>query len=213
MIFLLWLTSLSITISGSLMLLQMALFHSFRWLSNSPLFVYMYHIFFIHSSVNGHLGCFHVLATVNRAAVNTGYIYPFWSCFYLNICPGVGLQSHQSVQFSCSVVSGSLQPHGLQHIRLPCPSPTTRACSNSCPSSRWCHPTISSSVIPFSACPQSFPAPGSSPMSQFFASGSPSTGVSASATVLPMNIQDWFPLGLTGLISLQGHKVALFLIS
>ena len=172
----------------------------------------MCHSFFIHSSVDGHLGCFHVLANVNRAAVNTGYIYPFWSCFSLNICPGVGLQSHQSVQFSCSVLSGSLQPHGLQHIRLPCLSPTTRACSNSCPSSRWCHSTISSSVIPFSACPQSFPAPGSSPMSQFFASGGQSTEVSASATVLPMNIQDWFPLGLTGLISLQGHKVAPFLI-
>ena len=139
------------------------------------------------------------------------YIYPFWSCFSLDICPGVGLQSHQSVQFSCSVVSDSLQPHGLQHIRLPCPSPTTRACSNSCPSSQWCHPTISSSVIPFSSWLQSFPARGFYPMSQLFASGGQSTGVSASATVLPMNIHGWFPSGWTGLISLQGHKVALFL--
>ena len=202
MLFLLWLTSLSVTMSRSLMLLQMALFHSFRWRSSIPLFVYMHHTVFIHSSVNGHLGCLHVLATVNRAAVDTGYIYPFWSCFSLDICPGVGLQSHQSVQFSCSVVSDSLQPHGLQHIRLPCPSPTTRACSNSCPSSQWCHPTISSSVIPFSTCLQSFPAPGSSPMSQFFLLNGQSTGVSASATVLPMNIQGWFPSGWTDWISL-----------
>ena len=92
---------------------------------------------------------------------------------------------------------------GLPHTRLPCPSPTPRACSNSCPSSRWCHPTISSSVVPFSTCLQSFPGSGSFPMSQFFASGGQSIGVSASASVLPMHIQDWFPLGLTSWISLQ----------
>ena len=103
--------------------------------------------------------------------------------------------------FSGSVVSDSLQPRGLQHARLPYPSPTPKACSNSCPS-RWCHPTISSSIIPFSSCLQSFPESGSFPMSQFFAEGGPSIGGSASASVLPMNIQDWFPLGLTGLISL-----------
>ena len=108
-----------------------------------------------------------------------------------------------SVQFSHLVVSDSLRPHGLQHTRIPCPSPTPRAHSNSCPSSRWCHPTISSSVIPFSSCLQSFPASGSFPMSPFLASGDQSIGVSASASVLPMNIQDWFPLGWTGLISLQ----------
>ena len=106
-----------------------------------------------------------------------------------------------SVQFSPSVVSDALQPHGLQHTRPPCPSPTPGACSDSCPSSRWCHPTISSSVVPFSSCLQSFPASGSFPVSQFFASGGQSTG--ASASVLPMNIQDWFPLGWTGWISLQ----------
>jgi len=105
------------------------------------------------------------------------------------------------VQFSHSVVSESLWPHGLQHARLPCSLPTPGACSNSCPLSRWCYPTISSSIDPFS-CLQSFPASGSFPIRQFFASGSQSTGVSASASVLPMNIQDWFPLGLTGLISL-----------
>ena len=106
-----------------------------------------------------------------------------------------------SVQFSCSVVSDSLWPHGLQHARPPCPSPTPAVCSNSCPSSRWCHPIISSSVIPFSSCPQSFPAAGSFPLSQFFASGDQSIGASATASVLPMNIQDWFPLGWTGWIS------------
>ena len=99
-------------------------------------------------------------------------------------------------------MSDSLQPHGLQHTRLPCPSPTPGACSNSCSSSWWCHPTMSSSVIPLSFCLQSFPASGSFPRSQFYASGGQSTGVSASASVLPMNIQDWFPLGLTGWISL-----------
>ena len=105
-------------------------------------------------------------------------------------------------QFSRSVVSNSLQPHGLQHTRLPCPSPTPEACWSSCPSSWWCHSTISSFVFPFSSCLQSFPASGSFPVSQFFISGSQSIGISASASVLPVNIQDWFPLGLTGWISL-----------
>ena len=108
-----------------------------------------------------------------------------------------------SVQFSLSVVSVSLQPHGLQHARLPCPSPTPGAYLNSCPSSQWCHTTISSSVVPFSSHLQSSPASGSFPISQFFTSGGQSIGVSASASVLQMNIQDWFPLGLTGWISLQ----------
>ena len=108
-----------------------------------------------------------------------------------------------SVQFSRLSCPTICDPHGLQHARLPCPSPIPRACSNSCPLSWWCHPTISSSVIPFSSCLQSFPASVSFQMSQFLTSGSQSTGVSASASVLPMNIQDWFPLGLTGLIFLQ----------
>ena len=107
------------------------------------------------------------------------------------------------VQFSHSVVSDSLRPHGLQHARLPCPSPTPRACSNSCPSSPWWHPTIPSSVVPFSSHHQSFLASGSFPVSQFFVSGGQTMGASASASVLPMNIQDCFPLGLTGLIFLQ----------
>ena len=107
-----------------------------------------------------------------------------------------------SVQFSCSVMSNSLRPHGLQHSRPPCPSPTPRVYSKSCPLSRWWHPTISSSVFPFSHH-QSFPASGSFPVSQFFTSGGQSIGASDSASVLPMNIQDWFPLGWTGWISLQ----------
>ena len=113
-----------------------------------------------------------------------------------------------SVQFSHSVMSNSSQPHGPQHARPPCPSPTLRVYSNSSPLSRWCHPTISSSVIPFSSCPQSFPASGSFPMSQLFTSGGQSIAVSASASVLPMNIQDWFPLGGTGWISLQSKGLS-----
>ena len=117
-------------------------------------------------------------------------------------------RSYSSVQFSCSVMSNSLLPYGLQHTRLPCPLPTPRACSNSCPSSRWCHPTTSSSVIPSSSCLQSFPASESFPMSQFFASGGQCIGASASASFLPINFQGWFPLGLTGLISLQSKGLS-----
>ena len=113
-----------------------------------------------------------------------------------------------SVQFSCSVVSNSLWQHGQQHARLPCPSPTPRACSNSSPMSWWCHPTISSSVIPFSSCLQYFPASGSFLRSQFFTSGAQSIGASASASVTPMNIQDWFPLGSTGWLSLQSNRLS-----
>ena len=102
-------------------------------------------------------------------------------------------------QFRCSVMSNSLPPHGLWHARLPCLSPTPGACSNSCPLSRWCHPTISSPVVPFSSCLQSFPASGSFQMSQFFTSGGQSIG--ASSSVLPMNVQSWFPLGMTDLSS------------
>ena len=104
-------------------------------------------------------------------------------------------------------MSDSLRPHGLQHARLPCPSPTPGAYSNSCPSSRWCHPIISSSVVPFSSRLQSSPASGSFPMSRFFTSGGQSIGVSASASVLPMNIQDWFPLRWAGWISLQSRRL------
>ena len=136
-------------------------------------------------------------------------------CFFL----GLAKVAPFSVQFSRSIMSDSLWPHGLKHTRPPCPSLTPRVYSNSCPLSQWCHPTISSSVIPFSSHLQSFPASGSFPMSQFFASGSfpmsqifasvgQSIGVSASASVLPMNIQDWFPLGWTGWISLQSEGLS-----
>ena len=112
-------------------------------------------------------------------------------------------RSYSSVHFSHLVMSNSLWLHGLQHARFPCLSPTPGVNSNSCPLSRWCHPTISSSVAPVSSCLQSFPS-----MSQFFASGGQSIGASASASVLPMNIQDWFPLGWTGLISLQSKELS-----
>ena len=112
------------------------------------------------------------------------------------------------VQFSCSVASDSLQPREPQHVRPPRPSPTPGVYPNSCPLSWCCHPTISSSVVPFSSCPQYFPASGSFQMSQLFASDGQTIGVSASATVLPMNTQDWSPLGWTGRISLQSKGLS-----
>ena len=120
--------------------------------------------------------------------------------YFFSLLPFKSNNYFCSVQFSRSVVSDSLWLHGLQHTRIPCPSPTPRVYANSCPLSQWCHPTISSSVVPFS-CLQSFPASGSFPVSQFFTSGGQSIGVSASTSVLPMNIQNWFPLGWTGWIS------------
>ena len=116
------------------------------------------------------------------------------------------------VKFSCSAVSNSLRPHEPQHARPPCPSPTPAVHPIPCPSSWWCHPTISESVIPFS-CPQSFPGSGSFQMSQFFTSRGQNIGYSTSASVLPMNIQDWFPLGLTGLIFLQSKGISGVLFS
>ena len=113
-----------------------------------------------------------------------------------------------SIQFSCSFVSDSLQPHEPQHARPPCPSTTPRVHPNPCPSSRWCHPTISSSVIPFSSCLQSFPASGSFIMSQLFASGGQSIGVSALASFLPKNSQDWYPLEWIGWMSLQSKGLS-----
>ena len=124
--------------------------------------------------------------------------WTFWQTQYINQWVYV----FSSVQFSHSVVSDTLRPHGPQHARPPCPSPTPGVHSNSCPSSRWCHPAISSSIVPFSSCPQSLPASESFPMNQLFTWGGQSTGVSALASVLPMNTQDWSPLGWTGWISL-----------
>ena len=118
-------------------------------------------------------------------------------------------KENSAIQFSSVIqLCPTLRPHGLQHARLPCPSPTPRGCSNSCSSSWWCHPTILSFVIPFFSQLQSFSASGSFPRSQFFTPGGQSIRVSASASVLPMNIQDWFPLGWTGLISLQSKGLS-----
>ena len=155
----------------------------------------------------------------------TSYPFIFWFCFVLgsnhlikglewgdkelrgqwnlmsSAGPGSPSLQFSSVQFSCSVVSDPVQSHGLQHARLPCPSPTPRACSNSCPSSQWCHPTISSSVVPFSSCLQFFPASGFFPESHFFISGGQNIGASASASVFPMISFriDWFDLASKGL--------------
>ena len=125
------------------------------------------------------------------------------SACYLSGARWIGFVQFSSVQFSHSVMSDSLWPRESQHARPPCPSPTPRVHPNSCASSWWCHPAISSSVIPFSSCPKSLPASGSFPMSQLFTWGGQSIGISASASVFPMNTQDWSPLGWTGWISLQ----------
>ena len=129
-------------------------------------------------------------------------------CMHERKVTKAGQSVTQKMQFSRSVVSDSLRPHESQHARPPCPSPTPGVYSNSCPSSQWCHPAISSSVVPFSSCPQSLLASGSFPMSQLFAPGGQSIRVSASASVLPMNTQDWSPLGWTGWISLQSKGLS-----
>ena len=136
------------------------------------------------------------------------YVKPRDISVYLYIYLSDHIAEFVSVQFSCSVVSDSLQPHEPQHARPPCPSSSPGVHSNPCPSSRWCHPTISSSVVPFSSYAWSFPASGSFQMSQLFASGGQSIGVSASTSVLPMNTQDWSPLGWTGWISLQSKGLS-----
>ena len=137
------------------------------------------------------------LSIVNETEVN---IFLELFCF---LCDPIS-----SVQFSHSVMSNSLQIHESQHVRPPCPSPTARVYTNQCPLSQWCHPTISSSVVPFSSCPQSLPASGSFPMSQLFPSGGQRIGVSTSTSVLPMNTQDWCPLGWTGWIYLQSKGLS-----
>ena len=157
----------------------------FKWGVNTSALIA--HITFAHSFLYGHLGCVRLLAIVNNVSRNLrGHVF-----FQVNvfICP------------CCCCSVAKLWPHGLQHARLLCPPISPRDCSDSCPLSRWCHQTISSSAAPFCFCLHSVPASGSFHMSQFFTSGGQSIGVSASASVLPMNIQDWFPLGLTGLIS------------
>ena len=165
----------------------------------------------------------------------SSYVVPFSSClqsfpasvsfltsqFFASGGPSIGASASASalpmsiqdwfpfsVQFSHSVVSNSLRPHESQHARPPCPSPTPGVYPKSCPSSRWCHPAISSSAVPFTSCPQSLPASGSFPMSQLFAWGGQSVGDSASASVLSMNTQDWSPLGSTGCIFLQSKGLS-----
>ena len=125
----------------------------------------------------------------------TAYFINAMKFLLSQVCNFVQVQVQVQVQFSRSVMSDSLWPHGLQHTRPPCPSPTPWVYSNSCPLNRWCHPTISSSVVPFSSCLQSFPGSGSFLISQFFPSGGQYIGVSALTSVLSMNIQDWSPLG------------------
>ena len=130
------------------------------------------------------------------------------SCAKMSVLKETQKDYFRDVQFSRSVVSDSLRPHESQHARPPCPSPTPEVYPNSCPSCWWYHPAISSSVVPFSSCPQSLPTSGSFPMSQLFTWGGQSIGVSASASVLPMNTQDWSPLGWTGWISLQSKGIS-----
>ena len=151
--------------------------------------------------------------TILQSLLKLMFIVLVMPCKHLVLChplllPPSIFPSISSVQFSHSVVSDSLQPHELQHIRPPCPSPTPGVHPNPCPSSQWCHPTILSSVVPFSSCHQSFPASGSLQMSQLSASGGQSIGVSASTSVPLMNTQDWFPLGWTGWISLQSKGLS-----
>ena len=138
----------------------------------------------------------------SRSARFKSWLHQYLAVWTLGKLPNYPLPQSPHLLFSCSLISNLLRPHGLQHARLFCPPPSPRACSNSCPLSQWCHPTISSTVIPFSSCLQSSPESGSFPMSWLFASGGQSIGASASASVLPMNIQVWFPLGLTSFISL-----------
>ena len=141
-----------------------------------------------------------------RPCLSAGYL--FLDDQQYMVLPLKRNQTHTVSQFSCSVLSDSLRPRELQHARPPCPSPTPGVYSNSCPLSQWCHPIILSLVVPFSSCLQSFPASESFQMSQFFASGGQSIVVSASTSVLPMNIQDWFTLGWTGWISLQSKGLS-----
>ena len=150
--------------------------------------------------------------TLSRVQEHSAIIWQNQDLNLLNFCQESASSSlvgiFSSVQFSRSVVSDSLWPHELQHARPPCPSLTPGVHSDSCPSSWWCHTAISSSVVPFSSCPQSLPASGSFPMSQLFTSGGQSIGVSALASGLPKNTQDWSPLGWTGWISLQSKGLS-----
>ena len=173
---------------------------------NVKLILKYYNLFLIHLMLYDK----RIRKKKQRYSIKIIYYKIKWHFYVLHCRQILYCLSHQfsSVQFSRSVVSDSLRPHEPQHARPPCPSPTPRVYSNLCPSSRWCHPAISSSVFPFSSCPQSLPASGSFPMSQLFAWGGQSIGVSASASVLPMNTQDWSSLGWTGWIPLQSKGLS-----
>ena len=152
-----------------------------------------------------------VLIFVNAVGHRSNFILCIWISSLLKRLPFPPLNilhchTFSSGQFSRSVMSDSLQPHKSQHAGPPCPSPTPGVYPNSCPLSQWCHPTVSSSVVLFSSCPQPFPTSGSFQMSQLFTSGGQNTGVSASTSIFPVNTQDWFPLGWTGWISLQSKR-------
>ena len=191
----------------------------FSWIFVTDLFVSLkknrFHIWGIHLSFSIWLTslCMIISRSIHVAAdaiISSFYDRGIFHCtlyYILFIRSSVSghldcFDAFSSVQFSHSVMSDSFLPHELQHTRPPCPSPASEVYTNSCPLSQWCHPTISSSVVPFSSCLQSFPASGSFQISQFFTLGGQSIGVSGSASVLPLNIQDWFPLGWTGWISL-----------
>ena len=186
--------TLLMTDSGSIHISTNDPFHSFRWLSNILLYLCTTSSLFILRLKTDPEFWIHSKQPPAAHA-------PF-HCFPQSTPLSVK-KAETSVQLSCPVVSDSLQSHESQHAGPPCPSPTPGVCSNSCSLSQWCHPAISSSVVPFSFCPQSLPASGSFPVSQFFASGGQSIGVSASTSVLPMNTQDWCPLEWTGWISFQ----------
>ena len=184
-------------------------FHSFWQTHNLMHSSLQYHIEQIHHHKNLLCSTYSFLYPLNYWHHWLSLLYHI-ECFYYpkDLLHAIYSYLPTSVQFNHPVVSDSFPPHGLQHVRPPCPSPTPKVYSNSCPLSWWCHPAISSSVIPFSSCPQSLPASGFFPMSQLFAWGGQSIGVSASASVLPMNTQDWSSLGWTGWISLQSKGLS-----
>ena len=187
--------------SGSLFQMRLKPFLGYierNW-AFKPCLVLCYLVTLFHSKVCT-LNCY---ATGIRTRLIYGFSVAVEHCLLIILVTLIYDNNNPSIQFSCSVMSNSLRPHESQHARPPCPSPTLGVHSDSCPLSQWCHPAISSSVVPFFSCPQSLPASKSFPMSQLFAWGGQSTGVSALASVPPMNTRDWSPLGWTGWLSLQ----------
>jgi len=172
------------------------------------IYIHIYICMYIYLNHCIYLKVIHCKSTILQFLKNASLFMALRCLKSSTDCPVHIEKSLSSVQFSHTVMSDTLRPHGLQHARPPCPSPAPRACSNSCPLSKWCLSTISSSVVAFYSCLQSFPVSRSFQMSQFFAADGQSIGASDSASVLPMNIQDWFPLGWTGWISLQSKGLS-----